>query len=267
MTAYQFAVLKYVPDAVRHETVNVGVVVAIPGSPTAEVRVLLKAEANRLKWLGISDDIAFLQDIADDLTHPGMVAVEALTRAHLEWGGTIRVSELHAALHDDPADLCDELYNRYVANPRTKQAPSYRDRRAVKRTVTTSLRAKLPGEVIKPNAIVPGRHEPHKFDLGLGNGRLLHAVAAISFDAPAGDAFQTEIDAWAWAITDVRASDNALPISVVTIGSGSLLNRTATMYEALGARLIREAHIEEWARGVASELRPLVNAAPHAETH
>lgn len=259
MTAYQYAVIKYVPDAARQETVNVGVVVAIPDSPSAEVRVLKRADATRLKWLGIKDDTGFLQDIADDLAHPSIVAADALARARLEWGGTIQVSELHAALHDDPADLCDELYNRYVANPRTKQTPTYRDRRAVRRTVTTSLRAKLPREAIRPNAAVPGKHAPHKFDLGLGNGHLLHAIATMSFDAQASsDAFQTEIDAWAWAITDVRDSDAALPISVVTIGSGSRLNRTATMYEALGARLIREAHIEEWARGVASEIGPLV---------
>lgn len=167
MTAYRFAVLRYVPDAERQETVNVGVVVAAPGSHDAEVRVLKAADASRLKWLGVKDDIGFLHDIADDLSHPGTVAADALVRARKEWGGTIQVSELHAALHDDPGDLCEELYNRYVANPRTKQAPAYRDRRAVRRTVTTSLlAAKLPKEAIKRNPVVGGRHEPHKFDLG-----------------------------------------------------------------------------------------------------
>jgi hypothetical protein len=80
----------------------------------------------------------------------------------------------------------------------------------------------------------------------------------MSFDAPTqADALQTEIDVCAWAITDVRTADVTLPISVVTIGSGSRLDRAA-MYEALGARLIREPHIEEWARGVASEVGPLL---------
>ncbi len=263
MTAYQYAVLQYMPDAARQETVNVGVVVTIPDSATAEVRTLKKADAPRLKWLGVKDDIGFLHDLAEDLAHPrlpagGKTAADALALAASEWGGTIRVSQLHAALHDDPADLCDELYDRYVANPRTKRAPAYRDRRAVRRTVTTALERRIPREAIRARASVPGRHEPHKFDLGLGNGRLLHAIATMSFDAPAGDAFQTEVDAWAWAITDVRTADATLPISVVTIGANSRLDRAATMYEALGARLIREPHIEEWARGVASELEPVL---------
>jgi hypothetical protein len=262
VTAYQFAVLQYMPDAARQETVNVGVVVAIPGTSDAEVRMLKKADAARLKWLGVKDDMGFLHDVAEDLAHPrrppgGTTAADALVLARSEWGGTIRVSELHAALHDDPADLCDELYNRYVANPRTRRPPAYRDRSAVRRTVSTALRKNFPKEAIQPGAKVPGRYEPHRFDLGLANGRLLHAIATMSFEAPAGEAFQTEIDAWAWAITDVRTVDVTLPISVVTFGSGSRLDQAAVMYEALGARLIREAHIEDWSRGVASELGPV----------
>lgn len=264
MTAYQYAVLRYVPDPARQESVNVGVVVAVPDSDSAEVRTLRKADASRLKWLGVKDDIAFLQDLADDLAHPplppGATLADVLASAHTDWGGTIRVSELHAALHDDAADLCEELYDRYVANPRTRRAPAYRDRRAVRRTVTTALQAKLPKEAIRHRPRVPGRHEEHKFDLGLGNGRLLHAIATMSFEAPAGEAFQTEIDACAWAITDVHTADVALPISVVTIGAGSRLEQAAAMYEALGARLIREPNIEYWARGVASELGSLLTS-------
>jgi hypothetical protein len=40
-------------------------------------------------------------------------------------------------------------------------------------------------------------------------------------------------------------ASHALQISVVTIGGGNVLERTAAMYEALGARLIREAHIQD----------------------
>jgi hypothetical protein len=55
----------------------------------------------------------------------------------------------------------------------------------------------------------------------------------MSFGAPPGDAFRNEIDAWAFAITDVRNIDSALPISVVAFGTGVRLDRAAAMYEAL----------------------------------
>jgi hypothetical protein len=262
MTAFQYAVLQYVPDPVRQESLNVGVVVAIPGSDTAAVRMLKKPEAARLKWLGVKDDIQFLDDLADDLSHPevppGGTAADVLARAHTEWGGTVRVSELRAALHDDVQDLCDELYSRYVANPRTRKRAAYRDRAAARRTVATALREGLPKEAVQTRVTVPGRYEAHRFDLGLRNGKLLHAIATFSFEAPDREALQTEVDACAWAIQDVRKATPQLPITVVTIGAGERLNAAEQMYHEVGARLIREPHIEEWARGVTSELEPLL---------
>jgi len=266
MTAFQYAVLKYVPDPARQECLNVGVVVAIPGEATAEVRTLRKTEANRLKWLGVKDDIRFLDDLADDLTHPrvpaGGTAADALRRAHTEWGGTIRVSELRAALHDDVEDLCEELYVQYVANPRTRKPVTYRDRAAARRTVAAALREGLPKEAVQTRVTVPGRYAPRKFDLGIGNGTLLHAIATFSFEA-SNDVLQTEMDACAWAIRDVHKMTPGLPVTVVTIGTGRRTDAAEQAYQDVGARLIREPHIEEWARGVTSELEPVLRHTSH----
>src|ERR1700683_2254809 len=177
MTAFQYAVLQYVPDPARQECLNVGIVVAIPGSASAEVRILRKADAARLKWLGAKDDIKFLDDLADDLAHPGAppggTAADVLARAHAEWGGTVRVSELRAALHDDVQGLCKELYQRYVAHPRPRKQAAYRDRAAARRTVSAALRLGLPKEAVQKRVPVQGRYELHKFDLGVKNGTLL----------------------------------------------------------------------------------------------
>ena len=271
MTAFQYAVLQYVPDPVRQECLNVGVVVAIPGSAAAAVRVLKKPEASRLKWLGAKDDVKFLDDLADDLSHPevppGATAADVLARAHTEWGGTVRVSELRAALHDDAQDLCDELYSRYVANPRTRKRAAYRDRAAARRTVANALREGLPKEAVQVRVTVPGHYETHKFDLGVRNGVLLHAIATFSFEAPDRETLQTEVDACAWAIQDVRKSTPELPITVVTIGSGGRLDAAERVYSEVGARLIREPHIEEWARGVSSQLEPLLGQNRPGDGH
>lgn len=262
MTAFQYAVLQYMPDPARQECVNVGVVVDIPGSDSAEVRMLKRADAARLKWLGVKDEIKFLDDLAEDLSHPrvpqGGSVADALDRAHTDWGGTIRVTALRAALHEEAHDLCEELYARYVANPRARRHPTYRDRRTARRKVTAALRGRLPREAVQPRVSVPGRFEEHKFDLGLRNESLLHAISAFSFESPDREAQQTEVDACAWAISDIRQVSAHLPITIVTIGSGMRVDRAEQMYQGLGARLIREPNIEEWARGLASELEPLL---------
>ena len=59
MTAYRFAILRYVPDPVRQEAINVGVVV-MSGEPSRiAVRMLQRTDASRLKWLGMGGDMDY----------------------------------------------------------------------------------------------------------------------------------------------------------------------------------------------------------------
>ncbi|HZD68422.1 MAG TPA: DUF3037 domain-containing protein [Actinomycetes bacterium] len=272
MTAYRFAILRYVPDPVRQEAINVGVVVASAEPSRIAVRVLQRREAARLKWLGFDDDIEFLQDLAEEMRASPPFGSErtwnpeTLERAHREWGGTVRVSEVRAALHDNADRLCEELYARYVANPRTRQPSTYRDRRAARARVSRALRDRLLGETVQAAPTVQGHFEEHRFDFGLGNGQPLHLVATFSFEVPDKDRFslQTEVDACAWAISDVRAAEVRVPITVVTIGETQrrLLDRAEDMYESLGARLVREPQIDDWARGVSSEIEDYLRHAP-----
>lgn len=262
MTAFQYAVLQFVPDPARLESINVGVIVADPASGTPAVRTLKKADAARLKWLGASDDIGFLTDIADDLSQPrdgAAATIALLTAARQQWNSTLRVSELRAALHEDAEELCEELYNRYVANPRTKRHAAYRDRGAVRRRVTNAFRVLLPKEAVRPQVKVRGNLDTYKFDVGLGNGHLLHAVTTLSFEAPREN-LQTDVDASAWAIQDVHAAEPKLPVTVVTFGSSGRLEAAERIYRQVGARLVYEAQIDEWVRGTASQLQPHFSA-------
>lgn len=120
---------------------------------------------------------------------------------------------------------------------------------------------RLPKERVQRKPRIKGRFEAHRFDFGLGNGRILHLVSTFSFEVPNRDkdTLQTEVDACAWAINDVRAVEVGIsitPITVVTIGESqrSLLDDAESMYESLGARLVREPYIDDWARAVASEI-------------
>jgi len=264
VTAYRFAILRYVPDPVRQEAINVGVVV-MSGEPSRiAVRMLQRTDASRLKWLGMGGDMDFLQDLAAELGDARSWSPEVLERAHREWGGTVRVSEVRAALHDDADRLCDELYSRYVAKPRRKRASTYRDRRDARRMVQQALLARLPKGAVRAKPTKQGRFEEHRFDYGLGNGQILYLVSTFSFEVPDKDALQTEVDACAWAINDIRTAEVGIavtPITVVTLGETqrSLLDRTESMYESLGARLVRESYIDDWARAVSSEIGQYVH--------
>jgi hypothetical protein len=259
MTGYRYAIMRFVPDASRQEFMNVGVVVTSDNADPI-VRVLPAAESHsRAKCLGYAGDLKFLQAIERNVHSWGSAAQANLSEASHEWGGTIRFSDLHGALHDDPADLCNELFDRYVALPTSsRRSSSERDRHFARRVVRDSLRARLPGESVKATPLVPGKVEQHRFDVGIQNGQLLHAVAALSFDIKTERLLAAEVDACAWAIADVRDADGTLPISVITVGNSQrkLLARAESVYDQLGAKVVSEAQIHDWAVGLGAEVGP-----------
>jgi len=278
MDAFRYSIVRYVPDPVRGEQINIGVVVAAEDPPTFRARFLPQSATGRLKRISARSDFRFIRDLAqqmaeaaDDhlpLDQPGRArwSAAALERAAIEWANTIQFSEVRAALHEQPDALLDTLYTRYVADPRptVKRA---RDRRWVRRRVRTSLRQALasarpaadPDELIRRDPEVEGEFEAHRFDFGLANGDLRRLVQTLSFESSDRSAVKTEADAVAWAIDDVRRRHAALPISVVTIGDGKLLASAAHVYDALGASVVREQEIPQWADATVVDLAAAVH--------
>lgn len=263
MKGYRYAVMRFMPDAERQETVNVGIVVAPEGARPI-VKVIGQGDGRRLSALGYHGSTAFLGELQKDILRWGWGASSSLERAQKEWGGTVRFSELRGALHTDPGALCDELYARYVGGPNaTPFAGVRRDRNMAKRVARDGLRRRLPPEVVSTNQAVPGKVESHRFDLGIRNGHLLHVVAALSFDIQTTRLLTAEVDACAWAISDVREVDRTIPISVVTIGGTQrkLLDRTRSICNSLGAKMVPEAGVPAWAKDVERELGPALKQA------
>jgi hypothetical protein len=275
MTAFRYSIVRYVPDPVRGEQLNVGVVVAADDPDFFGARFLSDRQTGRLKRLGMGIDFGFIRDLADEmrassrgegelpLGHgaptPRWSAAE-LERAAIEWANTVQLSRPLTALHADGNSLVDELFVRYVSDrsPRRERA---RDRRWVRRKVSTGIRRTLvelepeidPDGVLHRDEKVDGALEEHRFDYALRNGHLVHAVQTLSFESSDLRSLKTEVDATAWAIDDVRSTHADLPISVVTIGGGKLVTSAASVYEGLGAQLVRERDIDEWISTVARE--------------
>lgn len=72
-------------------------------------------------------------------------------------------------------------------------------------------------------------------------------MQTLSFEGSDRVALKTEVDAVAWAIDDVRRRQPAIPISIVTIGDGKLLDSATRVYEGLRASVVREHEIPAWA--------------------
>jgi len=258
--AFRYAIVRYVPDPVREEQVNIGVVVAREDPPYFAARFLRPNQTGRLKRLGITDDFRFIRDLAAEMSASegerligGAWDLASLEVAASEWANTVQLSPLRTALHERPEILVDSLFARYVADPRPRKTRA-RDRRWVRRRVRSGLRQRLlelrpeiaPAQVIRTGTSIDGEFESHSFDFSLANGDTRRLVQTLSFEGVDRAALKTEVEALAWAIDDVRRNLIATPISVVTVGEGPLLESAERIYRGLDASLVREGAIDAW---------------------
>jgi hypothetical protein len=97
----RYSVVQFVPDPVRQEVLNVGVVVAQGRSLAA--KVIPQNQAGRLRAVGYERNLGFLRDLEEELNRgrvpeqtelpEGQTAwtTNDLEKAAREWGGTIRL--------------------------------------------------------------------------------------------------------------------------------------------------------------------------------
>jgi hypothetical protein len=274
MDGYFYTVVRYVPDPVRGERVNIGVAVAGEHPEFFAARFTDVHRTARVKRLGSVDDLTFIADLAIEMADarrsyaelpltesPSKWSLAELRRSSVEWTNAIQLSELRPVLHDDPEKLLDELYARYVAYRRPRRARA-RDRKWVRRKVSHVLQEALlerapdlaAAEVVERDVTLRGRLEEHQFDYRIANGAARELIRALAVETEDRDASNKEVDALAWAIDDVRQAGEDVPIDVVGVGNERILERAQRIYDGLGAALVREDEIDEWARRVVLDM-------------
>jgi hypothetical protein len=173
--------------------------------------------------------------------------VETLRRAAEEWGGILQFSSLLGGRAPSLDGLLDELFSRYVhLQPRVTNAEPGRTRlrsiagRTLRSAFSTEFPRRNPAKYVRRDAVVLGQLEEHRFDYVLGNGSPLHLVQTFSFDVASRLLLKTELDAAAWAITDVKKRSKT-PVPVIAGGSRQqeLLGVAEEVFPALGGARAR----------------------------
>jgi hypothetical protein len=275
MPTFRYSLIQYVPSPVRDERVNVGVIVLGTTTPFFGAKALGKQQRGRLARMGFAKDFNFLDDLIRELEDSKVEAGQlpiptngswdeaAVERAGVEWANTIQLTPPRAAIHERPDALLESLFAELVADPASRRRRA-RDRRWIRRKVLTGLRQNLAAVPhfdfdahVRKDTRVAGELEQHSFDIQLVNGQPLKLIQGLALEGVATR--DREVDALAWTIDDVQKT-SAIPISVLSVGDGAVLDRAQRIYEGLGAQVVREPELDNFLAAAASGLVVAVNA-------
>src|SRR5258708_23845540 len=117
-----FFLLRYVPDAVKNEFVNVGLVL-LPEAGSAEIR--FTHDWARVRCLDPDADVDLLEAVEAELRsqlHVGGASRESLLQKIQDsFSNSLQASELQACLTDSPATEADTLARLYLERVRRSQ--------------------------------------------------------------------------------------------------------------------------------------------------
>jgi Protein of unknown function (DUF3037) len=130
---FSYSILKAVPDPKRGESINLGVIVIDSKGDFADVRYGSIARIRKIDSNADLDSIrSFLFGITANLSLHGQqtrldrpeasIDVATLAMWSREFGGSVQVTEPRSVLATDPARLLDQLFEDYVATPKSGPA-------------------------------------------------------------------------------------------------------------------------------------------------
>jgi hypothetical protein len=275
-----YTVVQYVPDPIADEKLNIGVV-AYSGTT---VRIQFLAEWKRVKHFG-GEDVDFLKDFARRFQRAvtrqteglpvegGPIDATYLGRMIGSWHNSIQLTPARASV-SDPDALLREIVQRFLSEPvRAAEEGGPRDHQAARNIAISRVRRAvqaLVGDVAesltRQRYTLDGDKAPHTFAVAVSNGVPYLAAQAISLERGISSQLITALDAIAWSVTDTHAQHGALPIGVLMLQAREssphfaeierLQRQRTDLYQSLGATVLHENEVENWATSVLQDVLP-----------
>jgi len=197
---FQYAVVRYVPDVVRDEALNVGVIVRSIDGGEFTFRFLPRSSSVRRLWPG--SDRMVIRHLENQLgPHntlgqlslgevkplPGIGLpheAEFFARACDQFNGTLQLTQPRGLTSDTLPAALAWAYRTFVAEPDTGSRPVNYQAMApsqLRERLWSAFQRKhliAPGRVSE-KFVLDGRHSPWTFDLGYSNGAV-HVINSIA---------------------------------------------------------------------------------------
>ena len=261
-----YSIVRFLPDPVRDERINVGV---LAYDDAGDVAGHFVRDWKRIRNFA-GQDVAFLQDFIRELADAtstqrtlsfdggqGGCSPEDIRRMASRWINSVQMSEPRASLLGRD-DLLARMSAQFLVPTRGRKKRTFRDRRQAvslaRHSLETALAAtpaaKRKNVKMEPKLHLAGELGQHVFDAALLNGKPLLGVHGISFEGPTTVQQQREVDATAWTIDDIRKKHPDLLIGVLALpprNKGKTYDQAQRIFTGLGAEVVDESDAADWA--------------------
>ena len=258
-----YSVIRYVPNPVADESINVGVV-AFNGD---EVALRITSDWSRARQLAHRDPSLLKQTASDLATElkEGRLKENTIRRYAETWHNQIQWSEPRPSLNG-VNELVGEVAAVYLPRAVAKVPRKLGKRRAVRiaideltRQLTEHFhmpRSKV-RQLIKTDHPATGRLEQHELDLAIVNGALEAGAFALSFASPNRQQIKRDMDALAFGVEDVRRANRGVPLYVLGYTEGANrdeVRRADALFRQLNSTFVPNSKIPAWSKSVVGDL-------------
>ena len=181
-----FFLVRYVPDAVKNEFVNIGVVLM---PPAGDVELRFTRDWARVRCLDPQADVEMLEALEADLRsqmHDAHGDRDALLRRMQDsFSNALQPSEFKACLAESPVAEADELARIYLERPPRRRARELSSRQAIFQKMQFEFeRVGAWGLMSKkiPASQFTRSGDPLKIDAGYGAGQRVKMFHALSLE-------------------------------------------------------------------------------------
>lgn len=270
-----FSIIRYVPDPVREEQINIGIIAIDATQPYGRARFLTRWE--RVRRFG-GEEIEFIKEFVRDVEHrlpkqpalfkDTLLGTEELEKLASNWKNSIQFSAPKVSTL--PVEqLVDREFKRFVDSV-SHRITERREKNSVIQSAKKALILALENrfkqtdigkQVIRTKETIEGKLDTYRFDIALKNGRVYLAAPAISFKIQELSALQKEVDATAWAISDVKQKMSALEFAVLVSpperqkrSAFEYYGRAKNIFNALKVPVIEQSDVSNWAETAIKKL-------------
>ena len=219
---YIYSLLRYVPDPIRGEFVNIGVIVG--GQDVTDWRVRRVASLKRARALGESGSVNAAKDLVDRIALfverarqgqdvllsdpeqrfdvPSEVWLQGLCHRHRN---ILQISPPTPVVGATADDAMDTVFS-WIAPEMSRQSRDYETKTSVFARVLRAYERESihRGSNLYDHVTLQAEHHSERIDYAVVNGRPVQLTQTWSFQIPDVEEVVEAVKAWAWTIRAVR---------------------------------------------------------------